>query len=98
LKRIRWTSLAIDGLKTISSYIEGQRNLGTANRVCRIIYDAVQTLRRFPGSGKAGLEEGSRELVVPALPSYIVTYRVRCTAKPFKFYVSGTVHRNGKNN
>jgi hypothetical protein len=43
---------------------------------CRIIYDAVQTLRRFPESGKAGLEEGSRELVVPALPSQIVPYRV----------------------
>jgi plasmid stabilization system protein ParE len=76
LKRIRWTLLAIDDLKTISSYIEGQRNLATANRVCRIIYDTVQLLRRFPESGKAGMEEGTRELVVAALPSYIVAYRV----------------------
>jgi toxin ParE1/3/4 len=76
LKRIRWTPLAIDDLKAISSYIEEQRNLATANRVCRIIYDAVQRLRRFPESGKPGMEEGTRELVVSALPSYIVTYRL----------------------
>lgn len=76
MNRIRWTPLAINDLKTISSYIEGQRNLATANRVCRIIYDAVQMLRRFPESGKAGMEEGTRELVVAALPSYIVAYRV----------------------
>jgi addiction module RelE/StbE family toxin len=76
LKRIRWTPLAINDLKTISTYIEGERNLATANRVCRLIYDAVQTLRRFPESGKSGMEQGTRELVVPKLPSYIVAYRM----------------------
>lgn len=74
--RIRWTTSALNDLKTISSYIEGQRNLATANRVCRLIYDAVQILRRFPESGKTGIEEGTREFVVPALPSYIVVYRL----------------------
>ena len=76
MTRIRWTPLALADLKAISGYIEGQRNLATANRVCRIIYDAVQTLRRFPDSGRPGMEEGTRELVVSALPSYIVSYRV----------------------
>lgn len=76
MSRIRWSTSALNDLKTISSYIEGQRNLATANRVCRIIYDAVQILRRFPESGKTGIEEGTRELVVPALPSYIVVYRL----------------------
>ena len=79
MKRIRWTPLAINDLKIISSHIEAQCNLATANRVCRIIYDAVQMLRRFPESGKIGMEEGTRELVVPALPSYIVAYRVTHT-------------------
>ena len=74
--RIRWTPDAFNDLKTISSYIEGQRNLATANRVCRIIYEAIQSLRRFPHTGKTGMEEGTREFVVPALPSYIVVYRV----------------------
>jgi plasmid stabilization system protein ParE len=73
---IRWTPRAFDDLKTISSHIERQRNLATANRVCRIIYDAIQILRRFPESGKIGIEEGTREPVVAALPSYVVAYRV----------------------
>jgi toxin ParE1/3/4 len=73
---IRWTPAAFNDLKIISGYIERQRNLATANRVCRIIYDSIQTLRRFPESGKIGMEEGTRELVVSALPTYIVTYRV----------------------
>jgi toxin ParE1/3/4 len=66
---------AISDLKTISSHIERARNLATANRVCRIIYDTIQILRRFPESGKIGIEDGTREFVVPALP-YIVAYRV----------------------
>ena len=73
---IRWTPSASNDLKTISSYIESQRNLATANRVCRVIYEAVQILRRFPESGRIGIEEGTRELVVSALPSYIVVYRI----------------------
>jgi toxin ParE1/3/4 len=73
---VRWTPLALNDLKIISSHIERQRNLATANRVCRIIYDAIQILRRFPESGKVGIEEGTRELVVAALPSHIVAYRV----------------------
>jgi toxin ParE1/3/4 len=76
LKRIRWTPLAINDLKSISSYIKGQRNLATANRTCRVIYEAIQRLRRFPESGRFGMEEETRELVVPALPSYIVVYGV----------------------
>ena len=76
MKHIRWTPFALDDLKEISGYIEGQRNLATANRVCRTIYDAIQILRRFPESGKATIEEGTRELVVPKQPSYIVIYRL----------------------
>ena len=76
LTRIRWTLRAVSDLKAISSYIEQRRNLVAANRVCRIIYDAVEVLRRCPEIGKPGLEEGTRELVVPALPAYIVVYRI----------------------
>ena len=73
---IRWKPAAFNDLKTICRHIERQRNLATANRVCRIIYDAIQILCRFPESGKSGIEEGTREFVVPKLPSYIVAYRV----------------------
>jgi len=73
--RIRWTTLAIDDLKIISGRIERQRNLATANRVCRAIYNTIQILRRFPESGKTGIEEGTRELVIPKLP-YVVACRL----------------------
>jgi toxin ParE1/3/4 len=72
---IRWTTLALHDFKAISHRIEQERNLATANRVCRTIYDAIQILRRHPYSGKAGTEEGTREFVIPTSP-YIVTYRV----------------------
>ena len=73
--QIRWTQAALNDLKTISHRIEQERNLATANRVCRVIYDAVQMLRRHPQSGRPGTEEGTRELVIPKSP-YIVVYRV----------------------
>lgn len=72
---IRWTELALNDLKTISYRIEQKRNLATANRVCRIIYGAIQTLRRHPYTGRPGAEESTRELVIPKTP-YIVVYRV----------------------
>jgi plasmid stabilization system protein ParE len=96
LRRIRWTLSALDDLKSISTYIEEQRSLAAANRVCRIIYEAIQSLRQFPHSGKPGLEEGSRELVVSALPSYIVAYRVLDLTLS-KFFVSGTVRSYATN-
>lgn len=59
---IRWTELALNDLKAIAYRIEHKRNLATANRVCRTIYDAIQTLRRHPYTGRPGVEEGTREL------------------------------------
>ncbi len=76
MSRIYWTPLALEDLKSISLYIESQRDLTSANRVCRAIYEAVQLLRRFPERGKAGLEEGTRELVVAEFPAYVVAYRI----------------------
>jgi toxin ParE1/3/4 len=73
---IRWTSLALEDLKRISVRIERERNLASANGVCRAIYNTIQILRRFPESGKAGIEEGTREFVVPKLP-YVIAYRLR---------------------
>ena len=73
--RIRWTALAVADLKLISFRAEGRRNQTRAKRACRAIYNNVQLLRRFPESGKPGVEDGTRELVPPGLP-YTVTYRV----------------------
>lgn len=62
--RLRWTTTALHDLKIISFRIEQERDLTTANRVCRTIYAAIQILRRYPFSGRPGDEEGTRELVV----------------------------------
>jgi plasmid stabilization system protein ParE len=76
LIKIVWTHLAVADLQKISYFIESDRDLDTANRVCRIIYDSVQLLRRFPEAGKRSMEEDTREWIIPALPSYIAVYSV----------------------
>lgn len=73
--RVDWSPHAVSDLKSISEYIERDRSVETANRIARIIYGAIQSLRRTPQLGGLGLVEGTRELVVGGLP-YIVVYRV----------------------
>jgi plasmid stabilization system protein ParE len=48
--RVEWSDHAVADLKAISEYIERNRNLETANRVTRTIYDAVQSLRSLRAS------------------------------------------------
>jgi toxin ParE1/3/4 len=73
--RIEWSEHAVCDLQAISEYIESDRDLATANRIARKIYDSVQTLRRLPYRGRNGRLENTRELVVPNLP-WTVIYRV----------------------
>jgi addiction module RelE/StbE family toxin len=73
--RIEWSTDALADLKAISEYIEQDRNLETANRVTRAIYDAIQSLRRLPYRGRYGRVENTRELVVAGLP-WIAVYQV----------------------
>lgn len=75
LIRLVWTPEAVDDLRRLSNYLEQERSLTIANQVCRIIYDAIQLLRRHPSSGRVGLRPGTRELVIPSLP-YLVVYRI----------------------
>jgi toxin ParE1/3/4 len=73
--RIEWSEHAVSDLQAICEYIESDRDLATANRIARKIYDSVQTLRRLPYRGRNGRLENTRELVVPNLP-WTVIYRV----------------------
>jgi toxin ParE1/3/4 len=75
MMRIEWSAHAVADLKEISEYIEQNRDLGTANRITRMIYDAVQSLRRLPYQGRYGRLENTRELIIPKLP-WIAVYRV----------------------
>jgi plasmid stabilization system protein ParE len=45
--RIEWSTHAVSDLQSISEYIEKERSLETANRITRVIYEAVQTLRKM---------------------------------------------------
>jgi toxin ParE1/3/4 len=50
-------------------------NHAAALRVAQAIYDGIARLGDFPGSGKSGRMEGTRELALPPLP-YVIVYRV----------------------
>ncbi len=71
---IRWSPKAADSLESIFDYIS-RENPGAAQRVAQSIYDGVTRLASFPGSGKRGRMEGTREMGLPPLP-YVIVYRV----------------------
>jgi plasmid stabilization system protein ParE len=72
--RIEWSAQALADLKAISEYIEQDRNLETANRVTRAIYDAIQSLWRLPYRGRYGRVENTGA-GSPGLP-WIAVYEV----------------------
>jgi toxin ParE1/3/4 len=73
--RIVWSQYAVSDLKSISEYMEQDRNLDAANRIARRIYESVQSLRTMPYRGRYGRIENTRELSVSQLP-YIIVYQV----------------------
>jgi toxin ParE1/3/4 len=73
--RIRWTPAAAADLQRINDYLRDHHphyQLATIRK----IYAAVQLLTKWPHLGRAGREEGTRELLFPPLP-YIAVYRVK---------------------
>ena len=73
--RLRWTPAAANDLEPIGDYLE-QHHPAFAQSTVVEIYQAILALRSTPYRGRAGREEGTRELVLPRLP-YIVIYRVK---------------------
>jgi addiction module RelE/StbE family toxin len=73
--RLRWTPVAADDLESIGNYL-AQHLPSFAQSTILEIYQTILTLRSTPYRGRAGREEGTRELVLPRLP-YIVVYRVK---------------------
>jgi toxin ParE1/3/4 len=73
--RLRWTPAAAADLKQISDYLK-ERYPHYKQPTMRKLYDGVQSLKEWPGRGRPGREEGTRELTFSPLP-YIVVYRVR---------------------
>lgn len=72
---VRWSPEAADDLERIVRHIQ-RHSPEVARKVAAIIIDAVGGLSRFPKRGRTGRIEGTRELVLSALP-WIAVYRVR---------------------
>ena len=72
--RVRWTSDAADDLERISDYIAEDRP-ETARLIALDIIRSVDALDAFPKRGPPGRVEGTRELVLAALP-FIAVYEV----------------------
>ena len=72
--KIEWTETAQSHLLHLDSYLF-ERSPAGADRVVDRILAIVESLDRFPLSGKPGRVDGTREIVVPST-SYIVAYRI----------------------
>jgi addiction module RelE/StbE family toxin len=89
--RLRWTPAAADNLESIKDYLA--RHLPAfAQSTILEIYQTILTLRSNPYRGRAGREEGTRELVLPRLP-YIVVYRVKENDVEILHIYHGAQHR-----
>jgi toxin ParE1/3/4 len=73
--RMRWTPAAAADLAHIDSYL---RDFHPHYRrpTIRKLYEAIRSLKESPHRGRAGREEGTRELLFPPLPC-IAVYRVK---------------------
>ena len=71
----RWSPEAADDLEGIVRHIQ-RDSPEVTRKVAALIIDAVGDLSTFPKRGRTGRIEGTRELVVAALP-WIAVYRVR---------------------
>ena len=72
---VRWSPEAADDLEQIVAYVRRDKP-EVARRVATMILKAVDALRLFPNRGRIGRMDGTRELVLPALP-WIAVYRIR---------------------
>jgi toxin ParE1/3/4 len=72
---VRWSPEAADDLAGIVQYIQ-RDSADVARKVAAIVIDAVGGLSLFSNRGRMGRIEGTRELIIAALP-WIAVYRVR---------------------
>jgi len=72
--RVRWTPAAASDFEQISDYLK-QHHPRYRHSTVRKLFSAIESLRKSPSRGRAGREEGTRELLLQPLP-YIILYRV----------------------
>jgi len=73
--RVRWLRVALANLLEAAEYLERENPTASAASLERI-FKAVYRLEHYPGIGRVGRIEGTRELVVVGTP-YVIPYRVR---------------------
>ena len=73
--RIRWTPAAIADLCSINDYLAEHRP-HYRQPTMKTLHQAIYSLRRFPNRGRAGPDEGTREILFLPFP-YVAVYRVR---------------------
>ena len=71
--KIKWLALAAEDLEEVERYISKDSPAQAVSVVLRII-KAVEILADYPGIGRQGRVEDTRELVLSDLP-YIIPYR-----------------------
>jgi toxin ParE1/3/4 len=72
--QLQWTEEAEADLRRISEYLF-EKTPEHAPRIVQAIYEAPVSLLTFPGRGRPGKKQGTRELVLTSLP-YLVIYVV----------------------
>jgi len=82
-----WSTTALSDLENISNWIEADRGVETANRITKLVVDAVETLSVMPNRGRPGKKPPYRELVIARTP-YIALYRVSAD----EVYILGIMH------
>jgi toxin ParE1/3/4 len=73
--RIRWTPAAAADLQGINDYLK-EHHPGHRDPTMRKLYGTIRALKESPGRGRAGREEGTREILFSPTP-YVAVYRVR---------------------
>jgi len=72
--RIRWSPAAAADLQSIHAYLTDNHPSLTTSTVQKI-YNAAQSLKKFPHRGRWGQVRDTRELIMAPMP-YIIVYSV----------------------
>jgi toxin ParE1/3/4 len=73
--KLVWSPQAIEDLRALEAYIEGDNPIAARKIILRIIESVETMILENPGIGRPGRVPGTRELVVARTP-YIVPYRL----------------------
>ena len=73
--RIRWTESAVRSFVEHLAHAAAD-SLDAAQRLRSAVVESVERLNSSPHRGRPGQRVGTRELMTPRFPAYVVVYRV----------------------